>query len=108
MGYLDIRKSKKSGKNTKIENIDIDKLIDKYGFKPSINQNDYLSFAFNNYEALIKEAMEFYKKEIQEKGVKIDNSYILKNTSDLDKLFKHDKEEYYKKLFIFEYLEQFK
>lgn len=104
MGYLDIKKNKKVIKKPKN---DIDELINKYGFKPTLNQMDYLNYAYNNYEILIHLAIEFYQKEIIEKGIKINNSYFLQNASWLDEV-RADKDEYNKRLFIFEYLEQFK
>jgi hypothetical protein len=104
MGYLDIKKNKKVVKNNKK---DIDELINKYGFKPSLNQMEYLNYAYNNYETLINSAINFYEKEILEKGISINNSYFLQNASWLDEVIK-DKDEYYKRLFIFEYLEKFK
>lgn len=105
MGYLEIKKSKKT--NFKVEK-NVDDLIREYGFSPSLNLDDYLAFAFNNYKTLIKDAINYHQNEIISKGIKINNSYILEKANWIDEFAKTDKDEYYRRLFIFEYLEKFK
>lgn len=106
MGYLEIKKKKKL--NFKAEKENIDDLIKKYDFSPTLNIDEYLAFAFNNYKTIIQEAINYYQTEIIANNLKIDNSYLLKLAEWLDEVAKKDKDEYYRRLFIFEYLEKFK
>ena len=101
MGYLEIRKKQLLKKTTKPN---LEELIAIHKFKPQMEVSGYLPYAFSNYEMLIKEAEDYYQAEVEKKVV-FDLKYFSQLTHWFDETRLTDKLEYFRRLFIFEYMD---
>lgn len=104
MGYLKIIKKKKKIDNNLNLKEKLDYLIKKYNFEPKEDIKEYLVYAYSNYEELIENANKYYKNNILEKNIALDDAFFVKIARELNDAFKKNKIDYYKILFIFDFL----
>lgn len=105
MGYLEIRKKNKKVVNKTSSDAELTKLLKNHDFTPKLEVDGYLVYAFSNYKTLIKETESFYQKHILEKNIPLDDTLFIKMAKYIDDGYKLDKLEYYKRLFILDFLE---
>ena len=105
MGYLEIRKKQKKNVAKSSPNKELDELIKKNNFKPTEYSIEYVNYCLSNYKTLIEETENYYQKEILEKKILLDDA-LFKKISDYSlEVFNTNKQEYYKRLFVFDFLE---
>lgn len=105
MGYLEIRKKNKKTITKTSPNTELTELMKSHNFTPKIEVDGYLVYAFSNYKTLIKETEFFYQKHILEKNISLDDNLFIKMAKYIDEGYKIDKLEYYKRLFLHDFLE---